>query len=254
MASHSVQYRTATAADVSGIRSVARASIAASYGHALADDVIEQAVETWYSADELDTELADDDATFVVASTDDGIVGFAQSYYVNRREPVGEIDWLHVHPDHRGVGIGAGLLERVETRLRSRGVERIEGRVLVANEAGGAFYEGQGFTAAGERDVAIGDTEFTERLYSKFTDSDEQVLTEARTTSDGERVYVAYDESDRASDAPLYTTYADRERDERVGFLCGACGELVDTMDSMGRVECTCGNRRKATRWDAAYL
>jgi Acetyltransferases len=254
MATQTIQYRTATRADVSGIREVARGSIAASYGHALSDALIDEAVETWYAAEELTDELGEESAEFVVASAGETVVGFAQCYYVERREAVGEIDWLHVHPDHRGAGIGEQLLGRIETRLRSRGVERIEGRVLAANESGGEFYEQQGFSMAGERDVEIGDGRFTERIYSKFISDGQQVLTEARTTADGDRVYVAYDESERASDAPLYTTYADRDRAQRVGFLCGACGELADTMDSMGRVECSCGNRRKATRWDAAYL
>ena len=254
MAQQTVEYRTATRADVTAVREVARASLAASYGHALDESVIDEAVETWYDADELTAELADDESTFVVCVASDDVIGFAQSYVAERREPVGEIDWLHVHPDHRGRGIGDGLLGRLETRLRSRGVERIEGRVLTANAAGTEFYEDQGFATAGERTVEIGGTEFTERLYSKFVDASEEELTDARTTADGYRVFVAYDESERASKAPLYATYDDRDRQDRVGFLCGACGEIVDTMDAMGRVECSCGNRRKATRWDAAYL
>lgn len=249
-----MQIRTATAGDVDAIRRLAHESTAASYGHALSTEVIEEAVGSWYDTDDLTAEIDDEDAVFLVAD-DDGVVGFVQSYYVERRDPVGEIDWLHVDPEERGRGIGRDLLTRCERELRGRGVERIEGRVLAANEAGGEFYEEEGFTTVGDRDVEIGGETFTERLYSKFVDgAGEQLLTEVRTSGDGDQLYVALDEAERGGDAPFYVTYDDRDRTERRGFLCGACDSVADTMDAMGRVECGCGNRRKATRWDASYL
>lgn len=249
-----MQFRRATRDDLDGIRAVARASTEASYGHALGEDVIAEAVESWYGADALGEEIDDENTVFLVAD-DDGIVGFVQSYYVERREPVGEIDWLHVDPDHRGRGIGRDLFTRCERELRSRGVERLEGRVLQANEVGIEFYDQEGFETVGEREIEIGSETFTERLYSKFLDGDgEQLVTEARTSDDGNRIYVALDEAERGGKAPFYVTYTDRERTERRGFLCGGCDSIVDTMDSMGRVSCECGNKRRATRWDAAYL
>ncbi|UIP00247.1 GNAT family N-acetyltransferase [Halobaculum sp. CBA1158] len=248
--------RNATTEDVEGIRETARASLSASYGHALSADLIDGAVEAWYDAGEVTETLTDDDAVFVVAVDDGDVVGFVQSYLVERREPVGELDWLHVHPDHRGKGIGDDLLRRAETELLERGAERIEGRVLAANEAGAEFYEGEGFSEVGERTVDIGGESFLERVYARFPEgTGEQVLTEARVTDDGDQLYVAYDEADRASMAPFYATYADREREERVGYVCGNCESHDVTVDTMDRVECSdCGNKRKASRWDAAYL
>jgi ribosomal protein S18 acetylase RimI-like enzyme len=250
-----MQFRKATPDDLDEIRELARQSIEASYGHALDSEVIADAVESWYGTDDLADEIDDGDAVFLVADDDGTLAGFVQSYYVERREPVGEIDWLHVSPDYRGEGIGDSLLRRCERELRSRGVERLEGRVLTANEAGVNFYEEEGFSPAGEREVEIGGESFTERFYSKFLDgSGEQLLTEARTDEAGNRVYIALDEAERGGQAPFYATYNDRERTEKRGFLCGACDSIVDTMDSMGRLTCTCGNKRRATRWDSAYL
>lgn len=248
--------RDATVDDVDGIRETARASLTASYGHALSEELIDDAVESWYDADELAENLAGDDAVFVVAVDGDDVVGFVQSYLVERREPVGEIDWLHVHPDHRGAGIGDDLLRRADTGLLELGAERIEGRVLDANEAGAEFYEGEGFSEVGERTVEIGGESFVEKVYARFPEgTGEQVLTEARVTPDGQQVYVAYDEADRASMAPFYATYADRERTERVGYFCGNCESMEVSVDTMDTVQCNdCGNRRKPTRWDAAYL
>ncbi|QZP36760.1 GNAT family N-acetyltransferase [Halobaculum magnesiiphilum] len=248
--------RDATTEDVDDISETARASLSASYGHALSADLIDDAVESWYDAETVTDALADEDAVFVVAVEDGDIVGFVQSQLVERREPVGELDWLHVHPDHRGKGVGDDLLRRAETELLELGAERLEGRVLAANEAGGEFYEREGFAEIGDRTVEIGDQQFRERVFARFPSGDgEQVLTEARVTDDGDQVYVAYDEAERASKAPFYATYADRERTEREGYVCGNCGGFAVNVDTMDRVECSeCGNKRKASRWDAAYL
>jgi ribosomal protein S18 acetylase RimI-like enzyme len=250
-----MEIREATAADVGAIRTVAHDSLAASYGHALEDDIIAQAVERWYDEETLGDDLDDPETEFLVA--DDGrIVGFAQCYVVDRRETVGEIDWLHVEPESRGQRIGDDLLAALERRLRDHGVARIEGRVLEANEAGAGFYEREEFEAIGERTVEIGGEPFVEKLYSKFPETGgRQVLTEAATLPDGRQVFVALDESVRGSGGPFYSVYLDRDRNERYGYLCGSCDGFAISMDTMGRVVCNgCENRRKPTRWDASYL
>lgn len=263
--------RDATPEDIEDVRAVASASLEASYGHVLSAEAIEDAVETWYETEELSAELTDEDAVFVVAVEDgeaqgasggrtpsDQVVGFVQSYFVDRREPVGQLDWLHVHPDHRGRGIGSELLRRAEAELLERGATRIEGRVLVANESGTEFYAEEGFAAGPEREVEIGGESFRERLYTKYPDedgTDETVRAEEHPTPDGRTLFVAYDEAERASKAPFYATYADRDRATREGYFCGNCESISPLVDSMGTVECPeCGNRRKPTRWDAAYL
>jgi ribosomal protein S18 acetylase RimI-like enzyme len=252
-----MEFRTATHADVDAVRDVALASLSASYGHALAPNLIDDAVEQWYDPDDLAADLDDDDAVFVVAVEDDTVVGFAQSYVVRRRETVGELDWLHVDPDHRGKGIGDELLKRVEQALVDRGVARLEGRVLAANEAGADFYEQQGYDQVGEREVRIGDGTFVERAFSKFADEagTEEVVIERRAGPDDQLLYVAYDESVRGSAGPFYAVFADENREERWGWFCGEDESFAVAVDAMDRFECAdCGNRSKPTRWDAAYL
>jgi ribosomal protein S18 acetylase RimI-like enzyme len=251
-----MEIREATAADIEGIRTVAHDSLAASYGHALEDDIIAQAVERWYDEETLADDLDDPDTEFLVAVDGDRIVGFAQSYVVDRREVVGEIDWLHVDPESRGAGVGDELLSALEGRLRDHGVARVEGRVLAANEAGAGFYEREEFEGIGDRTVEIGGEPFVEKLYSKFPETGgRQVLTEAATLPDGRQVFVALDESVRGSGGPFYSVYLDRDRTERYGYLCGNCDGFGISMDTMGRVVCEdCENRRKPTRWDASYL
>jgi len=59
---------------------------------------------------------------------------------------------------------------------------------------------------------------------------------------------------DPRSPTPV-TSGGDEGRSDRYGYYCGNCDRLANAMDSMGRVECNeCGNARKPTRWDAAYL
>lgn len=260
--------REARTEDVDGIRAVARASLAESYGRALSDDVIETVVEEWYDADDLADQLEDEGTLFLVADGDrdssnrsaersGDVAGFAQCYLVRRRNTVGEIDWLHVEPDRRGEGIGAALLAAAERELVDRGAGHVEGRVLEVNEDGTAFYEENGYESTGRHRVGIGGEEFDERLYTKLPNdvSETQVLTEARTAPDGDVVYVARDEGVRASEGPFYPTYLDRERTERFGWFCGSCESFDAAVDTMDRIQCNdCGNRRKASRWDSAYL
>lgn len=248
--------REATVDDVDAIRQVARRSLEASYGEALGTDRIRRGLESWYSAETLREEILEGASTLFVATADGSIVGFAQSYLASRRETVGEIDWIHVDPEYRGRGVGSRLLERVERELRGRDATRIEGRVLLANETGTAFYEREGYTDAGEREVDIGGETFRERLYVKFVSGDgEQVLTEARSGPDGGLVYVAFDEAERGSRGAFYPVYADRERQELHRWICGNCDSFDVAIDTMDRFECgQCGNRRKPSRWDAVYL
>lgn len=249
--------REATAEDIEEIREVATESLTASYGHALNEEIIAAAVDRWYDEEQLTEDLTDEDAVFVVAVEQGDVIGFAQSYVVERRDLVGEIDWLHVAPDYRGEGFGKQLLARVEQELVERGVERVEARVLEENEAGAGFYEEHGFDQVGQRDVDIADRSFVEQLYSKFPEEagGRQVLTESREGPEDQQLFIAFDESERASDGPFYPAYNDRSREDRYGYFCGNCESFDVAVDSMDRVECNnCGNRSKPSRWDAAYL
>ncbi|MFQ3475252.1 hypothetical protein HKK80_03185 [Halonotius sp. F2-221B] len=83
---------------------------------------------------------------------------------------------------------------------------------------------------------------------------DGDVLTAAVRTADGTG-YAAYNERADGSVAPFYVVYADSDRTDRYGYICGACGSLAVGMDPMGRLDCAeCDNSRKAAQWDAAYL
>ena len=250
-----MEIREARPDDDDAIRSVARASMAASYAPAVGEDAIDAAVERWYSRESIADALSDPDTLFLVVQ-DGGIVAFSKGVMVDRREPTGEIHWLHVAPDSRGEGLGRHLLERTEREFTDRGAARLAGYVLDVNDVGGQFYAENGYEMAGERRIRVGERTYTEQEYDKFIEeTGSEGGLEAVTGADGTTFYVDYDEAQSGDVAEFYPVYRTREGESRYGWYCGDCGSMDVVMDTMDRVECNeCGNRSKATRWDAAYL
>lgn len=249
-----MEFREATIEDVDSIREVARASLEASYAPALDSDRIQNALEHWYNHERVSRRLEDTTVQYFVLEADGEIVGFSECEHATDDE-VGELHWLHVHPDHRGHGYGRRLLEETERTLFERGVKRIEGYVLAVNEAGNRFYQEHGFHQTGDRTVDIGTGTITERTYLKLPDDAGPIaLTEPRDLPDGTTVYVAYDERERGSKAPFYVAYSDVDREVRYGYYCANCNAVDVSMDTMERITCNqCENTRKPTVWDATY-
>jgi ribosomal protein S18 acetylase RimI-like enzyme len=250
--------RQAVADDGEAIRSVARASLEASYGF-LDEGTVEGAVERWYSADALAEALADPDVVFLLVEDDDGVVAFSESVLVHRDDSTtGELDWLHVRPEARYGGVGSRLLERTEQALVEMGADRIQGLVLSGNEEGASFYADNGYSEIGRRDVEIDGESFEEVIYRRAETPGETTditLTETTETEDGATVYLAEDEAERGTEAPFVPVYRGADRTGRYGFFCTNCHSLDVAMDSMGGAECAvCGNTRRPTRWDAVYL
>jgi hypothetical protein len=88
----------------------------------------------------------------------------------------------------------------------------------------------------------------------KFTDPRAYDSGTEEQTVNGQSVYVVHDETVRGSNGVFHAVYMDPAHEERYGWAC-SCGNLGVVMDTMERLECNdCGNKSKATRWDAAYL
>ncbi|WP_435195599.1 GNAT family N-acetyltransferase [Natronomonas sp. EA1] len=236
--------RTAERGDGDAIRTVAEQSLSASY--TLSPTVIEQAVENWYGEDALDEKFADPDSRLLVAEADGDVVAFSESLIVDAQ---GDILWLHVAPSHRGRGIGKALYEQTRETLDEAGAEVVRGLVLADNAEGNEFYEEQGLVKAGEDSVEIGGNTHVENVYIEDGPAPLEPI-----TADGRELYVDHTDADRGSDGPFLTVYADRDRERRYGAFCAVCDSLVTTMDTMGRMQCDCGNVRRPTRWDAAYM
>jgi ribosomal protein S18 acetylase RimI-like enzyme len=245
-----MEFREATSDDGDAVREIAERSLEASYS--LSPGTIQNAVRQWYGADELEAKLDQDGGLLLVCEFEGEVVAFTESALIeNDDRTVADLLWLHVHPDYRGQGIGDELFEATRDRLRDRGAADLRGRVLSINEAGNTFYKKRGFERAGEGEIEIDGRTHTEVLYVEAEPTGLQPVTgEAGTT-----VYVDRDDVERGSIGGFHTVYVDEDRDELYGYYCGKCDTLANAMDAMGRIECdNCGNSRKPTRWDAAYM
>jgi ribosomal protein S18 acetylase RimI-like enzyme len=246
-----MEIRPLESADIESVRRIASESLAASYS-VLRDETIETAIEEWYAAEMFDDYLDSDEMVFLVAADEDDVVGFSQSHILETLDK-GRILWLHVDPEHRGRGIATDLFDATRELLTERGTERITGLVLAENEEGNQFYTTHGFEKLYDRTITIADKAHVENIYGeKGTELSEL---KPRTATDGEQIYVDFAESSRGTAGAFHPSYLDQDRNQLYGWFCSNCETTNNAMDSMGHIECNqCGNLRKATRWDAAYL
>ena len=81
-------------------------------------------------------EIARGDGAVFVAEIDGAVVGFCQLIVFRHLQARGgrcaEIESVHVHPDHRGVGIGTRLLSAAIDQARDLGCYRVQ---LTSNAA-----------------------------------------------------------------------------------------------------------------------
>jgi hypothetical protein len=166
-------------------------------------------------------------------------------------EGTGELLWLHVDPAARGADVGQDLFEATRTHLDELGGEHIHGRVLADNTGGNAFYQRQGLQKVGKEEVDIAGTTFVENVYAEV----EATGVERIETPDGETVFLDHETQETGSVAPFHVAYTDETGEDIWGYYCSNCEKPANAMDAMGRIQCDeCGNARKPTRWDSAYL
>lgn len=82
--------------------------------------------------------------TWVVETAARSPVAFAMSMHRDDETDC----WAAVHPDHRGRGLSAMLLAKVEERARERGSGRLKAGMLAENGAARALFDGLGFREA----------------------------------------------------------------------------------------------------------
>lgn len=241
-----MEIRRAKPADKPAIRDVARRSLQASYS--LGPQAITSAIEDWYDEERLDETLENDEHVLLVADENGQVVGFSESTLAG--EAIGTLLWLHVDPAHRGREIGSSLFDTTCEQLTDIGADRIQARVLADNAGGNAFYQSHGFQKVGEESVEIAGRNYVENRYVETRPNGREPI-----ESDGRTVFIDHDATERGSVDAFHIVYTDEDSDDLFGYYCANCGVLANAMDAMGRIECdNCGNARKPTRWDSAYL
>jgi len=240
--------REAESADRPAIRDVARRSLQASY--TLGPQAITSAIEEWYDEKRLRETLDDPDHRLLVVDRDGQVVAFSETVRSGNAEEA-TLLWLHVDPAYRGEGIASALLNATMDDLETAGVEHIYGRVLEDNAEGNAFYEEHGFEQVGHEEVELDGRTHLENLWIESDSPDVETVEDER----GRTVYINHRESETGSIAHFSLVYSDEDLESHYGYHCSNCHELANAMDAMGRIECdNCGNVRKPTRWDAAYM
>ncbi len=241
-----MEIREATPQDRPAIRDVARRSLQSSYS--LEPKAIVGAIEEWYDENRLRNMFSDAGKLLLVAEANGQVVAFSDS--IISGDSTGEILWLHVDPDYRGEDYGEQLFEATRAELGDRGATTLQGRVLADNAGGNAFYEERGLSKIGEEEVDIDGTPYTENIYAEIDQTGIEEL-----QSNGETVYINHNNTENGSIAPFHVVFNDPEAEEIHGYWCSKCDTLANAMDAMGRIQCdACGNARKPTRWDSAYL
>lgn len=247
-----MQLRPLESGDEEDIRSIARRSMETVYEDVLAPEVIDRALEAWYSSDAIEEYRSGTEMAFVIAELDGRPVGFGQGHVVEALGK-GRVLWVHVDPDHRGRGIGVDLLEALIHQFHERGIEMVTTVVLAEHDSGVGFYEANGFDPFANRTVKIGGEEFREVILREASAPPQPL--ELRVDESGDELYVDLEDPDRGSLDVFCPVYRDPDRERRYGWYCRACDSLETAMDTMGRIRCSqCDNTRKPTRWDAAYL
>ena len=251
-----MEIREATAEDGDAIRTIARDSMEASYS--LSPRAIEGALTQWYDDEAMSRKLDEDDTLVLVAESEGEVRGFSESDLVSEGGN-GDVLWLHIDPAYRGAGIGAELFEQTREALFEMGAGQLRTKVIEDNAEGNDFYEDFGFERVGTDEVEIDAESYIENIYLQADTAETDSITEPSgpvTTPDGREMYVNEEQVERGSNGPFFTAYTDPEfgEENKYGYFCANCETLDNAMDAMGRVECNeCGNRRKATRWDATY-
>ena len=241
-----MEIRKARTQDGPAIRDVARRSLEASYS--LGPRAITGAINEWYDTNSLKGMISDEETLLLVADIDGQVVGFSESAITGTK--TAQLLWLHVDPDYRGEDYGQQLFDATREHLSQQDITNLQGRVLADNTGGAAFYERQGLSKVGEEKVTIDGTAYTEYV---FADVDAQGI--ETLDVDDQTVYVNHDSTETGSIAPFHVIYTEPDGEDIYGYWCSSCESLANAMDAMGRIQCdNCGNARKPTRWDAAYL
>jgi ribosomal protein S18 acetylase RimI-like enzyme len=92
---------------------------------------------------DIDRKLARDPENLLVAEHDGEVVGSVMVGYEGHR---GWVNYLAVHPDHRGRGLGRRLMERAEELLGQLGCAKVNLQVRSSNEEAIGFYRRIGYS------------------------------------------------------------------------------------------------------------
>ena len=99
--------------------------------------------DAWERDEFLDYLAEPDTCTFLVATTDDAVVGYIIGFQTETRT---EVDSVAVDPSHRGCGVAAALIARLMRLLATAWISAATLTVRLDNTAAIALYRKLGFS------------------------------------------------------------------------------------------------------------
>ncbi len=148
-----ITIRTAGEGDIEAIRRVSTCTWPVAYHGVITDEQIAYMLSLMYSPESLRNQMLHSGHLFIVAESEDGILGFASSGM--NTDCVFRLHKLYVLPPYQRTGTGKALLNSVISAAVSQGAMDLELNVNRKNPSL-KFYLSQGFTIYKEEDIDIG--------------------------------------------------------------------------------------------------
>lgn len=141
-----LRIRPATAVDLEEVRRVLVETWHDTYDGLMGREKVVEITDKWHAVDALARQLALADTSFLLAETEQRIVGHAMAHA--QRGSTLLLARLYVLPTHQRRGIGARLLAAAIRRHPQSTTVEVD--VEMGNVKGVSFYRRQGFAVAGE--------------------------------------------------------------------------------------------------------
>lgn len=149
-----MELRRATAGDADAIRGVARRSVRATF--ALQPRLRRALLDDRFGKD-LHAVLTDPGRVVLVAEIGAEVVGVAAG-----RLDRAVVEWLHVAPAHRDVGVGDALYERLRGELGEPAESSIRPRAWERDATANSFWRRRGFTVVNRSFRVLDEERFVE--------------------------------------------------------------------------------------------
>lgn len=156
--------RQARPADSSELQTIAADVWNETYADHYHQATIDAALEEWYSEAAVVELIERDDAVYLVAEEDSGLLGYVSGGPTDEAG-LAYLGALYVTTDRWGEGIGTALLERFEESCLDAGYEELTFNVASGNDQAAAFYRSHGYEVVDEQATELFGERTTEQVF-----------------------------------------------------------------------------------------
>lgn len=146
--------RQATYADLCEIQKLAKESFEVTYRETIAPHLLAPYIEKNFSTEQLKSELADDNNTFLVSCDGAQIIGYLKLRdgenpdSMANKNPL-EIERIYADPTRKRQGIGSTLIGAAVAEAKAKDRDSLWLGVFQKNTSAVSFYQAKGFEIAG---------------------------------------------------------------------------------------------------------